>query len=263
MPSWAPGRGPGWRPQQPPAAPRPPQRGTNPGGMAQRTQNRAGAESAARGARYRQATGTQLPAGGGAPGWGSESGPTYLEQRYTDRLNGVDAAANYALKRGGDDIDRRMMAGGAFNSGARGQQLSDFGANVYAKSQEQLDQLAAGATGARQRKLESMFGQGLGIAGGMAGVQSLYDTASAGYTNQGNQTALGLGINKAGVDSQANQQFLNNVFSGLSLGTGFGGGPRPGGVSNLYAPPGPVGSGGGYSGGYGAYQPNGLISPSF
>lgn len=145
--------------------------------------------------------------------YGTESGPTYLEKRYLDRMSGEDAAYNYALKRGGDDIDRRMAAGGSYNSGARGQQLSDFGANVFAQSQKQLDELAGAATGARQHKVDSMLGTGLGLAGGQAGVSSLYDKSIADFTNQNNLQNIMLQLNRGGVDSAGNKAGINNLLT--------------------------------------------------
>src|SRR4029078_10813788 len=60
--------------------------------------------------------------------YGSESGPGILESWFNQRVNGTEPAYEYAMQRGGDAIDARMAAGGSFNSGARGQQLSDFAA---------------------------------------------------------------------------------------------------------------------------------------
>jgi len=163
------------------------------------------------------------PAPGPDP-YGTESGNTYLEDRYLNRLNGQDPAFNYALKRGGDAIDTRMAAAGAFNSGARGQQLSDFYANMVAQSQGQLDALAGGATGARQSKINSMLGTGLGIAGGEAGLSSAYDLGAAGNMDAANRAQQQMFLNKAGVDSQANQGRFNNLLSMYTAYNSGGGG---------------------------------------
>lgn len=160
--------------------------------------------------------------------YGSASDPTYLEQRYLSRLYGQDQAYNYALKRGGDDIDARMAAGGSYNSGARGQQLSDFGANMAAQSQGQLDALAGGATGARQNSLNAMFGQGQALAGGQAGLASAYDIGAAGNIAGANNAMNQMALNSAGQQQQQRQGAVNNLMNMYSLykmnGSGGGGG---------------------------------------
>lgn len=162
---------------------------------------------------------------------GSESGPGYLEQRYLDRLAGKDPAFNYALNRGGDAIDSRMAAGGSFNSGARGQQLSDFAANLAAQSQGQLDALAGGASGEHTGRLNSMFNIMNQLAGGQAGLASAYDLGAAGNMDAANRAQQQMFLNKAGVDSQANQGRFNNLLSMYSAyqsgGSGGGGGSTP------------------------------------
>lgn len=154
--------------------------------------------------------------------YGSESGNTYLEDRYLSRLNGTDQAFNYAAKRGMEDLGNRYSSAGAYNSGAARQGESDFYANLTAQSQGQLDALAAGATGARQNKLNAMFGQGLGLAGGESGINSAYDIAAAGAQKDALAAALGYGVNKAGVDSQSTQQGLGNITGILSMIYGGG-----------------------------------------
>jgi hypothetical protein len=160
--------------------------------------------------------GTPAPAGTGDP-YGYASGPTYLENRYLSRLFGTDPAYEYALKRGGNEIDDRMAAGGSYNSGARGQQLSDFAANAMAQSEGQLDSLAAGATGARQSSLNSMFGTGGSLASGQSGINSAYDLAAGGAMSNALSALLGYTTSKAGVDSKSNQQGWNNVIGLASL----------------------------------------------
>jgi len=155
------------------------------------------------------------------PASGTESGPGILESWFNQRANGIDAASQYAMKRGADDIDRRMAAGGSYNSGARGQQLSDFAANVEAQRESQLDSLAAGASGEHQGRLNSMFAQGLGLAGGQSGVAGQYDIGAANALSAADQQQLQLLLAKAGVDSQANQGFINNLFNGVK--TFYGG----------------------------------------
>lgn len=158
-------------------------------------------------------------AGGGAVNpYGTESGNTYLEQRYLDRANGTDAAYNYAMKRGLDDVDNRMSAGGSFNSGARGQQLGDTASNIFAQSQGQLDSLAAGATGARQNKTDSMFRTGLGIAGGEAGTMTPYALGAGGAMSAADQAYISMMLNKAGVEGKARQGGVDSVLNLLKIG---------------------------------------------
>ena len=72
---------------------------------------------------------------------------------FADRVFTFD----YATKRGMEQLGNRSAAAGGFNSGAARQQEGDFMANMAAQSQAQIDALAAGATGARQNKTDSMF----------------------------------------------------------------------------------------------------------
>lgn len=161
--------------------------------------------------------------GGGNTGYGTESGPGILEQWFNQRANGTDPAYEYGMGRGMDAIDRRMAAGGSFNSGARGEQLSDFAANMGALRMGQLDSLAGGASGEHQGRINSMFAQGMGLAGGQAGLAGQYDIGAGNAMSAANQAILMMMLNKAGVDSQATQGFINNLFSGLGLAAG-----RPG-----------------------------------
>jgi hypothetical protein len=127
------------------------------------------------------------------------------------------------MKRGMTDLGNRSAAAGSFNSGAARQQESDFAANMAAQREGQLDALAGGASGEHQGRLNSMFNQGLGLAGGQAGLASGYDLGAGNAMSSANMGALMLGLQKAGVDSQAAQGFLNNLFSGVSLANGIGG----------------------------------------
>lgn len=162
--------------------------------------------------------------GAGANPYGTESGNTYLEDRYLNRMGGEDLAYNYAAKRGMEGLGNQYAAAGMANSGAARQGESDFLANLTAQSQGQLDSLAAGATGARQRKTESMFNTGLGLAGGQAGTMSPYALGSAGAMSAADQAYLYMMLNKAGVEGQARQGGLNALFNVAKLGAG-----RPGG----------------------------------
>jgi len=99
------------------------------------------------------------------------------------------------------------------NSGAARQAESDLYANLLSQRMGQLDALAGGASGEHQGRLNAMFGQGLGLAGGQSGINSAYDLAAANAQSNALSAALRFGVNKAGVDSKSNQQGLNNIFS--------------------------------------------------
>lgn len=148
---------------------------------------------------------------------GTESGPGILEQWFNQRAQGIDPAYEYAMKRGGDLIDSRMAAGGSFNSGARAQQQSDLAANLGAQRMSQLDALAGGASGEHQGRLNAMFSQGLGLAGGQAGTMGQYDQASANANNSLMQALMMIMAGKAGVDQKANQGLFNNILGGAAL----------------------------------------------
>lgn len=158
------------------------------------------------------------PGSGAEPAMGTESGPGILENWFNRRASGTDPAYEYTMGRGMDAIDNRMAAGGSFNSGARGQQLSDFGANMGAQRMSSLDSLAGGASGEHQGRLNSMFQQMLGLSSGQAGLAGAYDISAANNMSASDQAILQMMLNKAGVDSKADQGFLNNLFSAVSLG---------------------------------------------
>lgn len=157
--------------------------------------------------------------------YGTESGPGILESWFKQRAEGTDPAFEYASKRGMQELGTRSAAAGGFNSGAARQQESDFMANLTAQRMGQLDALAGGASGEHQGRLDSMFRTGLGLAGGQAGTSGAYDLGAANALNTANQAILAMYLNKAGVDSQSNQQGLNNLFGlGGVVGSFFGGG---------------------------------------
>lgn len=183
----------------------------------------AASAAAASGAAARDAAGAAAPA---ADPYGSQSGNTYVEDRYLNRLYGQDPAFNYAMKRGTEEIGNRASAAGNFNSGAARQQESDFYANILAQSQGQLDALAGGASAARQGKLNAMFGQGMGLAGGQAGLSSAYDLGAAGNMQAANEAQRQMFLNKAGVDTQSAQGGFNNL---LGLYTAYQSGGKAGG----------------------------------
>jgi hypothetical protein len=162
----------------------------------------------------------------GAPGGGgTESGGGILENWFNARATGTDPASEYAMKRGMNAIDDRMSAGGSFNSGVRGQQISDYAANVEAQRMGQLDALAGGASGEHLGRLNMMFNQGMGLASGQAGLSSQYDLGAAGNMDAANRAQQQMFLNKAGVDSQYAQGRLNTLagaYSAYQSGKGSG-----------------------------------------
>lgn len=152
-----------------------------------------------------------------APTAGTASGPGILEQWFNMRASGTDPAYEYALKRGTRDINNEFAARGGFNSGGAMQRIGDFEANMAAQRMGQLDSLAGGASGEHQGRLNSMFSQGLGLAGGQAGLSSGYDLGAANAMNQNSLAAIQLGLDKAGVDPKMRQQILDSLFGLGSL----------------------------------------------
>lgn len=161
-----------------------------------------------------QMTGLRPP----APAFGSQSGPGILENWFNQRATGTDPAFEYATRRGLEQLGNRYSAAGAFNSGAARQGESDFYANLVSQRQGQLDALAAGASGEHRGRLNDMFNQGLGLAGGQAGVGGAYDITSANTNNSLMNALIQLLGNKAGVDNQSNQQGISNIASLYALG---------------------------------------------
>ena len=151
------------------------------------------------------------------PTGGTQSGPGILEDWFNQRAKGVDQAYDYATKRGMQTLGNASAARGGFNSGASRQQESDFMANMGAQRMGQLDALAAGASGEHQNRLNSMFGQGLGMAGGQSGINSAYDLMAGKSMSDALSALLGFTTNKAGVDSKSNQQGLQNIIGLLGL----------------------------------------------
>lgn len=162
------------------------------------------------------ATPASAPQAAPPAGGGSESGAGILENWFNARASGTDPAYEYAMDRGMDSIDDRMAAGGSFNSGARGRQISDFAANMGAQRLGQLDALAGGASGEHLGRLNMMFNQGLGVAGGQAGLASQYDLGAAGNMDAANRAQGQMFLDKAGVDSQFAQGRLNSLINAYS-----------------------------------------------
>lgn len=151
------------------------------------------------------------------PSFGTESGPGILEQWFNQRATGSDPAFEYAAGRGMEDLANRYSAAGAFNSGAARRGESDFMANLVSQRMGQLDALAGGASGEHQGRLNSMFNQGMGIAGGTSGLMGAYDLNAANAMNMANQAIVQMGLNKAGVDDKSRQTGIGNLFGLGSL----------------------------------------------
>lgn len=163
------------------------------------------------------------------PEYGSQSGPTYVEDRYTQRASGTDPGWEYGMGRASDAINRQFAARGGYNSSGATQQLSDMYANSVAQREGQLDNLSAAASGAHQHALDSMFTQGQRIANGQAGVAGAYDQSAGGAMSDAYKAQIELMLNKAGVDQKTRQAQLGlgtDLFkTGASIagyGTGKG-----------------------------------------
>lgn len=177
----------------------------------------AAAATAASGAQARAAA-ESAPPPPAAPPPGTQAGPGILESWFNQRAQGIDAASRYATKRGLDSLNDRYAAAGMANSGAARQGDADLLANIEAQRAGQLDALAGGASGEHQRRLDSMFGQGLGLAGGQSGINSAYDLSAGQAMSDAIKAALGYFLNKAGVDDKSRQGGINNL---LGLGALF------------------------------------------
>ncbi len=164
------------------------------------------------------ATGAAAPASpAAAPTYGTASGPGILQQWFNERANGTDPGYQYAMNRNTTNLANQYAARGGYNSGAAMQGQSDMLANMAAQREGQLDTLAGGASGERQGAINSMFNQGLGLAGGESGTMGQYDLGGANAMNAANQAILALNLNKAGVPGQANQSGINNLIKLGSL----------------------------------------------
>lgn len=158
-----------------------------------------------------------------APTAGTQSGPGILENWFNQRANGTDPGWEYGMGRASDQINRQYAARGGYNSSAATQSLSDMYSNSVSQREGQLDQLAGGASGEHQRRLEDMFSEGLGIAGGEAGVAGAYDQSAGGAMQSGQRAKLELMLSKAGVDQKTAQAELDAIFGVAKIGAGAGG----------------------------------------
>lgn len=190
----------------------------------------------------------ELPPDNTAPG-GTASGPGILEQWFnqrvdssgkpgiledwfTQRANGSDPGYEYAMRRGIGDINREFASRGGYNSSAALGRISDYTANMGAQRQAQLDQLASGASGEKstrttqldtlatgasneyRSRLADMFNTAGDIANGRAATSGKYDQAIADAIATGNTAELMMMLNRAGIDQQTAQQFVDFMIAG-------------------------------------------------
>jgi hypothetical protein len=165
--------------------------------------------------------------------YGSQSGPGILESWFNQRAAGTDPAYEYAMQRGMQSLGNQSAAAGSFNSGAARQQESDFAANMAAQRLGQLDALAGGASGEHQGRVNSMFQQGQGLYGGMAGLSTAYDLGAAGNMAAANQAQTQMALNSAAQQQQAHAGFVNNLATTYGLSR-MGSGPGGGGYADQY-----------------------------
>lgn len=150
--------------------------------------------------------------------WGSQSGPGLLEQWFSQRANGTDPGWEYAMGRGTAMLNRASAARGGFNSSAAFQGLSNLYANMGSQREAQLDELAGGASAEHQNRLNSMFNQGIGIAGGQVGAAQPYGMAAGGADAQAAAEAYQASLIQAGVDPAVAAQQTKDAFGYAQLG---------------------------------------------
>lgn len=158
------------------------------------------------------------------PAYGSESGPTYAEDRYTSRANGTDPGWEYATGRATDQINRQYAARGGYNSSGAMNSIGDMYANATSQREGQLDTLANQATGAHQTALDRMFEHGMGLANGQSGNAAAYDSATGGAMSDGMQQQLQLALSKMGIDPAKSQGELNTLMTLFKTGASAAGG---------------------------------------
>lgn len=159
-----------------------------------------------------------------APTYGSQSGPTAVEDWFNQRASGTDPGWEYATGRAQDQINNQYAARGGYNSSGATQSLSDMYANATSQREGQLDTLANSATIAHQNALNEMFNVGGGIASGQAGTAATYDTASGAAQGQGLQNTLNLGAAKNGVDAANTQSEISLATNAIKAYQGGSGG---------------------------------------
>lgn len=86
------------------------------------------------------------------------SGPGALESRYASALNGPDVAAQRERDLGARQINQQYGASGGGRSGAALQATANMDANIVAKNQARLDDLAGGAQSAQEGRYGRVFG---------------------------------------------------------------------------------------------------------
>lgn len=157
--------------------------------------------------------------------YGSQSGPTAVEDRYNQRANGTDPGWEYATGRAQDQINRQYAARGGYNSSGAMNSISDMYANATSQREGQLDTLSNEATGAHQNALNSMFTNGLGVANGLTQAGAAGAAGAGGAMTQDQQQQMQLYLAKLGVDQSKTQGEINGLTSIGSLGAkAIGGG---------------------------------------
>lgn len=157
------------------------------------------------------------PAAASAPAYGSQSGPTYAEDRYTSRANGTDPGWEYATGRATDQINKQYAARGGYNSSGAMNSIGDMFANATSQREGQLDQLAGAATSAHQNALNSMFTTGTNIANGVTGAGAPGTAGAGDAQTQNLRSQLDLMLAKNGVDQKTRQGQLDAIFGGTKL----------------------------------------------
>lgn len=151
--------------------------------------------------------------------YGTESGPTYAEDRYNSRATGTDPGWEYATGRATDAINNAYAARGGYNSSGATNSLSDMFANATSQREGQLDSLASAADAARASKIGTMFNEGNSIASGKAGTAAGYDSASGSAQEQALRNQLTIQLQKAGVDPAKIQAEVNTILAGTKIAT--------------------------------------------
>lgn len=139
------------------------------------------------------------------PPYGSQSGPTAIEDRYNQRANGTDPGWEYATGRATDAINNQSAQRGGYNSSSAVGAIGDMFANATSQREGQLDTLANEATGAHQNALNSMFVNGESIANGSSGAGQAYGMGGGGAIDQNTQNQINLTLAKYGVDPSSSE----------------------------------------------------------
>jgi hypothetical protein len=162
-----------------------------------------------------------------APTTGTQSGPGILENWFNQRAGGTDPGWEYGIGRASDAINKQYAARGGYNSSGAMQSLSDMYSNATSQRESQLDQLAAGASGEHQRRTDSMFGQGMGLANSQAGTAWNYDSAEGASMASNMAKQMDLMMQQSGLSQQTRQAQLDAIFGVGKMVAGAVGGATP------------------------------------